>query len=37
VYVKVLGKGIAMHECLRGDDDTSEIGIDHVLGENSCG
>jgi len=37
VYVKVLGKGIAMHGCPRGDDDTSEIGIDYVLGGNNCG
>jgi hypothetical protein len=26
-----------MHRRLRGDDDTSEIGIDSVLGGNSCG
>jgi len=26
-----------MHQSLRGDDDTSEIGIDNVLGGNSYG
>jgi hypothetical protein len=37
VYVKIPGKGIVMHRRLRGDDDTGEIGIDSVLGGNSCG
>ena len=37
VYVRVSGKGIIMHRRLQGDDDTSEIGIDSVLGGNSCG
>jgi len=33
----VSGKGITMHWCLRGDDDTDGIGIDNVLDENgSC-
>jgi len=37
VYVRILGKGIAMHRRLQGDDDTDEIGIDNLLGGNSCG
>ena len=36
VYVRVPSKGIAMHRCLRGDDDTSEIGIDNELDKNNC-
>jgi hypothetical protein len=37
MYVRVPGKWIAMHQRLRGDDDTSEIGIDNELGRNNCG
>jgi len=37
MYVRVPGKGITMHQSLRGDDDTGEIGIDNVLGGNSYG
>jgi len=37
VYVRVLGKGIAMHRLPRGDDDTGEIGIGNVLDESTCG
>jgi hypothetical protein len=32
----VQGKGIAMHQRLRDDDDTSGIGIGNALGGNSC-
>jgi hypothetical protein len=37
VYVMVPGKGIAMHQRLRGDDDTGEIGIGNELGKNNYG
>jgi hypothetical protein len=37
VYIRILGKGIAKHRCLRGDDDTGEIGIDNELGRYICG
>jgi hypothetical protein len=37
VYVRVPGKGITMHRCLRGDDDIGEIGIGNELGINSYG
>jgi len=37
VYVKVPGKGIAMHRRLQGDDDTCEIDIGNELGRNNCG
>jgi hypothetical protein len=37
VYVRAPSKGIATHRLLRGNDDTGEIGIDNVLGGNSCG
>jgi hypothetical protein len=35
VYVRISGKGIAMHWLLRDDDDTGEIGIGNVLGGNN--
>jgi len=36
MYVRILGKGIALHRILRGDDDdTSEIGIGNVLSRNN--
>jgi len=35
VYVRIPGKGIALHRLLRGDDDTSEIDIGNVLSRNN--
>jgi hypothetical protein len=36
MYVKIPGKGIALHQILQGDDDdTSEIGIGNVLSRNN--
>jgi hypothetical protein len=36
VYVRIPGKGITLHQLLRGDDDdTSEIGIGNVLSRNN--
>ena len=37
VYVRISGKGITLHRLLRGDDDTSEIGIGNVLIKNNHG
>jgi hypothetical protein len=37
VCVKIPGKGIPLHQLIRGDDDTSEIGIGNVLSENDHG
>jgi len=37
VYVRILGKGITIHQLLRGDDDNSEIDIGNVLSGNNHG
>jgi len=37
VYVRIPGKGITLHQLLRGDDDNSEIGIGNVLCGNNHG
>jgi hypothetical protein len=37
VYVRVPCKWIVMHQHLRGDDDTDEVGIGNELGRNNCG
>jgi hypothetical protein len=37
VYVRIPGKGITLHRLLRGDDDTSEIGVGNVLSGNNHG
>jgi hypothetical protein len=36
VYVRILGKGIALYQLLwGGDDDTSEIGIGNVISKSN--
>ena len=36
MYVRILGKGITLHQLLRGDDDDiNEIGIGNVLSRNN--